>query len=469
MHLRGNCSLFVGLLAAPAFSAQYLATDTTTARNFLDAANPGDTVLLAPGDYDNLTIEQRSGVTLRSQFATNPATIRPVGPASPALYIGFPQNITVQDLVIDFSQSTNLGYGINADQEGQATFGSGLTLRNITVKMTAPTGNYDGFHMSGVQNFLIEGCHIQNWGTDGAAIDTVGAHDGIIRNNYFSGAYNSTGAGIQMKGGARNIVVRANRLQNAGNRAISFGGNTDLEYFEPGITFEAKDLIAEGNVIVGGYAPIAFAGSIGGEFRRNVSYNTARWLGRILDEGQSASGFPTQVTGGKYIDNRLMWTISLPEYVNVSGSNDYADFTFARNQWYHMGDPAHSTPTFPSGITETGGIYGVDPQINPDKIVPWTFSWGAWLVNASLSSDTLSLTGLASEPLYLAVPGNGATVDMSAAFPLIGSWTFQPVSGTIAVGSLTDAILIRQSLVPEPAAGLLLLPTLSLLGRRRRC
>jgi hypothetical protein len=418
MHASVNCGLLAVLTASPVFAAQYLATDTSQARGLLDAAKPGDTVLLAPGVYDNLTIENRTGVTLRSQFAANPAVIVPTGNPSPAIYIGYPQNITVQDLVIDFSQSGAPGYGVNVDQEGQTAFGSGLTLRNITVKLASPTGNIDGFHLSGVQNFLIENCRIEDWGTDGAGIDTIGAHDGIIRNNYFGGAFNSTGAGIQMKGGARNIVVRANRLDNAGNRAISFGGNTDLEYFEPGIKFEAKDLIAEGNVIVGGYSPIAFASSIGGEFRYNVAYNTNRWLGRILNEGQSAAGFPTQVTGGKYVNNRLIWTGALPEYINYSGAGDYANFTFANNQWYHLSDPAHSTPTLPPGITETGGIYGQNPQINPDKIVPWAFSWGSWLVNASLGSDTLALTGLAAEQLYLAVPGNGAQFDLTAPFQI---------------------------------------------------
>ena len=51
----------------------------------------------------------------------------------------------------------------------------------------------------------------------------------------------------------------------------------------------------------------------------------------------------------------------------------------------------------------------------------------------------------------VAIPGAGATLDLAAPYPLIGTWTFAPVGPSMTMGALTDAVLLRQSLVPEPA------------------
>jgi len=476
LYSKGYLGCAIAAVAAPALAADYVATTTTQARNFLDTAVPGDTVLLAPGVYDNLTIEDRPGVTLRSQDPANPAIIRPEGDSTPALYIGHPLNVTVSDLIIEFTPTTAVSHGVSVSRQDMPTFGDGLTLQNLTIRLAAPTtggGNWDGIHISDTHNFLIQNCTVENWGSEGSGIDLVGAYDGIIRNNVLTGAFNNTGTGIQMKGGARNIIVRANRLDNAGNRAINFGGLTDLEFFAPGVNYEASNLIAEGNVITHGFAPVAFDASIGCTFRFNLSYDTDRWMGRILPEDPPAAGFPTQVVGGKFIGNRFVWARDFvdtdthsDEYINTSDPADYDLFSFVGNQWYKRTDPARSTPWFPPGLSHPTDTFGQDPQVDPEHIVPWAFNWGLWLVNASLAADSYPL----GESFYLASPGEGGSLDLGAAFPLVGNWTFQPVDSSITLGAMSDAVLVRSSLIPEAGGSLLAGAAIlgSTLQRRRR-
>lgn len=64
-----------------------------------------------------------------------------------------------------------------------------------------------------------------------------------------------------MKGGCSEILVRGNRLENAGQRAVNIGGS-----IRPSLTSwtrpcsEAWGIVVEGNLFVGSLAPLAFVG-----------------------------------------------------------------------------------------------------------------------------------------------------------------------------------------------------------------
>src|SRR6185295_6848225 len=102
-----------------------------------------------------------------------------------------------------------------------------------------PGGNCDGIKLSGVDEFRVASCTVEGWGTGGgSAIDMVGCHDGVVESNNFLGASGagestSSGNGVQTKGGSANIVIRRNRFENAGARAINIGGSTGRQYFRP--------------------------------------------------------------------------------------------------------------------------------------------------------------------------------------------------------------------------------------------
>ena len=63
-----------------------------------------------------------------------------------------------------------------------------------------------------------------------ATADHVGCHRGFIHGCAFS---DSSGGGIQMKGGSSDILVHGNTFTDIAARAINAGGSTGLPYFPP--------------------------------------------------------------------------------------------------------------------------------------------------------------------------------------------------------------------------------------------
>ena len=101
-----------------------------------------------------------------------------------------------------------------------------------------------GFHLDRVQ--------VVDWGSGGSGVDMVGSHQGLIERSLFQGNNDLAGSGIQAKGGTSDIVIRANRFESAGGRALNLGGSTGLEFFrpQPPGTVEAQNLVAEGNKVI---------------------------------------------------------------------------------------------------------------------------------------------------------------------------------------------------------------------------
>ena len=87
-------------------------------------------------------------------------------------------------------------------------------------------GNDDGIKLSGVDSFTVEDCLIESWGAWGSAIDMVGCHGGVIRGCVLRNGGLAGGTGVQAKGGSAGVVVRDNRFESAGVRAVQIGGST---------------------------------------------------------------------------------------------------------------------------------------------------------------------------------------------------------------------------------------------------
>jgi hypothetical protein len=130
----------------------------------------------------------------------------------------------------------------------------------------------------------------------------------------------------------------------------------------------------------------------------------------------------------------------LVQAVNVGSNTLPGTFAFGGNHWFNLTSPANSHPPLP--VTEVDGVYGVNPQVDLRGITPWDFSWGKWLVNTSDLIDSVVLDS--SQDFLLAVPGEGATLDVGAADPLIGAWSLAPVTaGAFTVEPFSYAVLLR--------------------------
>jgi len=328
------------------------------------AAKPGTRLLLTGGNYgagfhfNNLRGEEKQPIVIAAVDTNNPPVFRD---GNVAMHLSNPAYVELHNLVFTkLSQN-----GINIDDVGGKTNASarGVVLRGLRISDVGGEGNHDGIKISGIWDFRVTGCTIERWGTrGGSAIDMVGCHRGVIEGNtvrHNPEPQNCTG--VQGKGGTSDVVIRRNRFENAGGRAVNIGGSTGLQYFRPALVegrenAEARNLRVEGNTFVGASAPVAFVGVDGAVVRFNTIERPGRWALRILQENK-APGF-VACRNGEFTDNTIVFDSSRwgEGGVNISGGTAPSTFKFARNWWYCADNPERSHPRLPTA--EVDGNYG---------------------------------------------------------------------------------------------------------------
>jgi hypothetical protein len=345
--------------------------DSQTLRDALAQARPGHRIVIKPGDYTG-------GITAANLHGTadQPIVITGSDPQHPpvikggneGLHLVNPQHVEVRDIVLTGARHN----GINIDDGGnmQAT-AHHVTLRNVRVHDLDPDGNHDAVKLSGVRDFLVTGCVFERWGaSSGSGVDMVGCRQGRIELSVFRHLPKTATAantGIQAKGGTRDILIRRCRFEHAGGRSINIGGNTGLQFFRPpldtwdGPRWEARDIAVEGNIFIGSGAPVAFVGVDGAVVRFNTLYHPGKWALRILQETTAPGFVPSR--NGVFTDNIVVFRSDQWGQGGCNiGPNTASDtFRFARNVWYCADAPGKSPPRLPTN--ETGGVYGVDPQL----------------------------------------------------------------------------------------------------------
>ena len=332
------CGAFI---VATASAADRVVATTAEFSAALAAAAAGDRILLQPGVYagghSRTNLQQ---VTIRSVDPNNPAII---DGGRNAIQLSDAQQVTISDL--EFRNQT--ANGLNIDDGGSFdTPSTGITLRNITVRDIANPGNRDGIKLSGVTGFLIENVRVLNWGTGGSAVDMVGCHHGLIQNSLFAHT-NTAAAGttLQPKGGSKDITFRANRIElpRGSGRAVQAGGSTGTEFFrfiDGDSNYEANQITAEGNVIVGGMSAFSWVNIDGGVFHHNFVHRPGNWVARILNENQGNAIVDSQ--NGRFHDNRVVYNDVASEFstaVNVGPETVPASYQFARNRWLNLANP----------------------------------------------------------------------------------------------------------------------------------
>jgi len=327
----------------------------------LREAGPGTVIELAPGTYTRGVDASRvRGAPGRPVIVRSAQPDRLAAFERASLHLMEPAHVVLENLVIRRPPHN----GINIDDGGsRETPAHHVVLRNLAIEGTGPDGNKDGIKLSGVDDFLLDRCTVRGWGGGGGSgVDMVGCHRGLIHACRFHGRTGSMSHGLQAKGGSSEIVVRRCRFEDAGERAIQFGGSTGLAYFRPpGAKYENRRSIAIGNTIRGASAAIAFTGTEGSAFLYNTVVRPRRWVLRILQE-QRAEGF-LRCRNNTLAHNLIVWQEGdLRTHVNV-GAGTHADtFTFAENLWYQDGGRSSaSRPRLPA--KETGGVYGKDPGL----------------------------------------------------------------------------------------------------------
>lgn len=358
----------VGLLLIAANSVQaeeVHVRDIDALRRAIQQAKPGTRILLAPGTY-------QGGLYLSNIHGKpgQPILIGAARPDNPPVLLGRVECLHLSEVshleLRDLTLRRATGNGLNIDDGGSyETPSHHITLRNLHVSDIGPNGNRDGIKLSGVDDFRVENCTVERWGDGGSGIDMVGCHRGTIRGCTFrQGGANA----VQAKGGSSEIVVEGCRFEDYGERGINIGGSTGLEFFRPKVEalparakYEARNIRVEGNLFIGGTAPVAFVGVDGAVVRSNTIYRPQRWAMRILQE-TTAPGFVPSRRG--VFENNIVVFRSEAWFeggVNIGPGTAPETFRFARNVWYCEDRPERSRPTLPA--QETDGLVGKDPLL----------------------------------------------------------------------------------------------------------
>ncbi|MEZ4449264.1 MAG: right-handed parallel beta-helix repeat-containing protein [Nannocystaceae bacterium] len=260
--------------------------------------------------------------------------------------------------------------GINIDDGGayddpEAT--RWLVIRGLHIHDIGQGGNEDCLKLSGVDDYVVRGSELDHCGGGGSAIDHVGCHHGLLHANYF---HDNGANAVQTKGGSDDIEIRGNRIVDSGERALNMGGSTGFEFFRPPLSgdapnYEARDIRAIANVIVGSEAPIAVVGCLACLVANNTLVDPQHWILRILQETTSTPEYEfLPASGGALRNNVVIFTrAELSTYVNIGGGTAPETFAFEHNLWYAIDDPALSSPAADLPVAEVMPIAGVDPLV----------------------------------------------------------------------------------------------------------
>jgi hypothetical protein len=346
-------------------AAEVKVNGTAELRSAVAAAKPGTRILLAGGNYgggfyfSNVRGESGRPIVIAAADPQQPPVFRD---GNAGMHLSNPAYVELHDLVF-----TKLAHnGINIDDVGGTTNASarGVVLRGLRISDVGGDGNHDGIKMSGLWDFRVTGCTIERWGTrGGSAIDMVGCHRGVIEGNTIrhNNPEPPNCTGVQGKGGTSDVVIRRNRFEHAGGRAVNIGGSTGLKFFRPALVeggehAEARNLRVEGNTFVGSISPVAFVGVDGAVVRFNTIERPGRWALRILQETKGPGFAPCR--NGEFTDNTIVFesTRWAEGGVNIGAGTTANTFKFARNWWYCTDNPERSKPRLPT--PEVDGVYG---------------------------------------------------------------------------------------------------------------
>jgi len=289
--------------------------------------------------------------------------------ASEGLHASNIAYVVLHDLVVRETSAN----GINIDDGGQyddplATHH--VIVRDVLVEDIGGSGNQDCLKLSGLDDFWILDSTFRRCGggISGSGVDMVGCHDGMIARNELS---ETSGSGVQAKGGTMDVTIAWNTFTNAGERGVNMGGSTGYEYFRPPLDMvseqaEARRVWVHANLFRGGVAAFAFVGCDACQATHNTILDPERWVVRILQETRTNQRYTFAPSrDGRMVNNLVVLDRSqIHRWINIGDGTEPDSFTFTDELWW--GGPDADTPPLPG--TVTGLISDQDPQVDADGV-----------------------------------------------------------------------------------------------------
>ncbi len=342
----------------------------TIARGVEDAG-PGAAVRIHAGTYPGrVNVSDLSGTAQAPIWIGGVAgEARPViENASEGMHLTRVRYLVVHDLEVRQTDHN----GINCDDGGDYANPDAtrhVIFRDLYIHHVGGSGNQDCLKLSGVDDYYVLDSEFTQCGggTSGSGVDHVGCHGGLIAGNDF---HDLSANAVQCKGGSQDIEIRANRMVNAGVRALNMGGSTGFTYFRPPLSttapnYEARDIRAVANVIQGSPAALAFVGCVECVAANNTIVDPTHWLIRILQETTTSGDYEFLPCSDNTVVNNLFYfdrsDLSSYRDINIGPDTAPETFVFSHNLWYAHDDPAQSEADLP--VTETNGLVGQNPLL----------------------------------------------------------------------------------------------------------
>ena len=383
-----HLAVALSLLSSPGLAATFyvapggndanpgtLAAPLATPGRAIALASPGDTILLRAGSYpitSSLQIRQ-TGLTLASYPGER---ARIVGGTSDvtnltSIVIVYASHVTIQGLELEGASY----YGVKLDE----LYGPqpGIRLSGLYIHHTGR----DGIKVQQADDVVIEDCEIGFTGVRDASnaegIDVMGIIGGLIRRNYI---HDTATNGLFVKGGSRNVLVEANRIERTGYSGILLGSESDAVFMRNGVLPEASDSVARNNIVVD--AAYSGLGSIAGEnirFENNTVINAAR-VGQAMFRAVP-NQYDTPTRGVALYNNIFVLTpgssrpmVHLYDYVGAleSDSNIWFSLDGRYQFWSESTAGANnywtSLSQWRSGMNVDGSSQAVDPRLDAASV-----------------------------------------------------------------------------------------------------
>ncbi len=362
-----SCVCIVGALLVGASAGMSAGTAATVLVRVSDQAGltaalktvrPGTVIEIAPGTYRRIALRDVSGT------ADSPIVIRGANPERPPALTGTGTSVTLTGCAYVKLEGLRIaGFkerGIRIDDgRPRDTRSHHIVLDHLAITAAGSEPNHDALELAGVDHFVVRHCRFDGW--DGAAIDVVGCHSGLIEDcRFFGRADRRQRRGIQVRGGSSSVLVQTSFFHNAGRRVVSIGGaSRPVDFRPPDATCEATDITVAGNRFVGGEAHVAWVTARGGHVHHNIFYMPDKWVGRILQETNNARFPPCH--GGVFEYNMAVIgrRAGVRVMVNQGRGIDSARFAFRGNAWLRL--DTEDRPVLPTA--EVDGVYQIDPKL----------------------------------------------------------------------------------------------------------
>ncbi len=422
-----SCILTIG--SAAAATVIHVPADQPTIQAAINAAVNGDTVLVAPGTYNENINFFGKAVVVKGSGASKLTTIDG-GKVAP---------------VVTFSSGETLNSVLNGFtlQNGTSTFTSQYSGGGIFIGGASPT----------IKNNIIQNNTACSAGAGIAVYFGSPLIQGnIIRNNSQSGCSGGDGGGIEVDG-ASSAQIIGNTIQN--NSWGSFGGGISL--------FAAGSALIKNNLIIGNVsgvygAAIAMVNNVSGTVivQNLITGNSspddagiywsnppAALVNNTITDGPAATGSSTSIVVANGLDSSIVIANNVIVATNVAANAFYCVFGNIQNPLnFYNNDIFSSKGAAYGGIctdqTGTNGNISTSPEFV--GVSNFRLKGGSPAIDAgSNTAPNLPSTDISGNPRI--TNGNGgptAIVDM-------GAYEFLPVTlapkslnfGTQAVGSIT--------------------------------